>query len=176
MRVLVFFGLIIVVFGFALLRTHIKLFKLSRLGWEDLLASLKPVPLDGIKLIATDYLAPTEGQITIQPDELWTLISGVDGLRRMNANINILMALASYAERWNFEEAVIVAERMRSDAATLRRAIRRLLLSLVLRKSGVLAPFRVQEAASAYYLMRQRLLALYATSHAGRYPTLLGCV
>ena len=30
----------------------------------------------------------------------------------------------------------------------------------------------VQEAASAYYLMRARLLALYETSHAGRYPAL----
>jgi hypothetical protein len=86
------------------------------------------------------------------------------------------MALASYAERWNYEEAVIVAERMRSDASVLRRALRRLSMSLVLRKAGVLAPFRVQEAASAYYLMRRRLLALYETSHVGRYPTLLAAV
>jgi hypothetical protein len=33
-------------------------------------------------------------------------------------------------------------------------------------------PFNVHEAASAYYLMRQRLLALYETSHAGLYPAL----
>lgn len=33
--------------------------------------------------------------------------------------------------------------------------------------------FNVQEAASAYWLMRERLLALYQTSHAGRYPRLV---
>ncbi len=176
MRVLVLFGFIIVLFAFASLRARIKLFRVSHLEWDGLLASLKPVPLGGITTIAIDYLQPDKGQITIQPEELWNLVSGVEGLRRMNANVDILMALASYAERWNFEEAVIVAERMRSDAAVLRRALRRLSMSLVLRKSGVLAPFRVQEAASAYYLMRRRLLALYESSHAGRYPTLLNVI
>jgi hypothetical protein len=37
---------------------------------------------------------------------------------------------------------------------------------------GVHGPFHVQEAASAYYLMRRRLLALYETSHVGRYSRL----
>jgi hypothetical protein len=33
-------------------------------------------------------------------------------------------------------------------------------------------PSYVNEAASAYYLMRLRLLALYEASHAARYPSL----
>ena len=99
---------------------------------------------------------------------------GADGLRRMHANARILMALASYAQRWNPNEAIVVTERMRSDAVVLRRAMRRLSMGLVLRNSRLLGPFRIQEAASAYYLMRRCLLALYESSHAGRYPSLLG--
>jgi hypothetical protein len=34
-------------------------------------------------------------------------------------------------------------------------------------------PFYLHEAASSYYLMRQRLLALYQTNHAGLYPRLV---
>jgi len=33
-------------------------------------------------------------------------------------------------------------------------------------------PLNAQEASSSYYLMRQRLLALYETSHICRYPAL----
>jgi hypothetical protein len=33
-------------------------------------------------------------------------------------------------------------------------------------------PFYIHEASAAYYLMRQRLLALYETSHAGLLPRL----
>jgi hypothetical protein len=41
-----------------------------------------------------------------------------------------------------------------------------------MRRSASLIPFHLHEAASSYYLMRQRLLALYQTSHAGLYPRL----
>jgi hypothetical protein len=87
-----------------------------------------------------------------------------------------MLALAAYAQRWNFAEAVIVTERMRLDAATLRRAVRHVELGLIpskmLRRYQMTIPLHAQEAASAYYLMRQRLLALYGTSHAGLYPKL----
>jgi len=87
--------------------------------------------------------------------------------------------LAAYTQRWNFEESVIVAERMRRDALKLHRAARHIQLHLKPRLVRIFpgryrfhVPFEVHEAASAYYLMRQRLLALYETSHAGLYPLL----
>jgi len=49
----------------------------------------------------------------------------------MRENAEIMLALAAYAQRWNFEEAVIVTERMRLDAASLRRAIRRVELGMI---------------------------------------------
>jgi hypothetical protein len=104
------------------------------------------------------------------------MLGGREGLRRMRDNARLMLLLAAHAQRWNFDEGVIVTERMRRDALRLRQAVRRIELTLtfhaVLRHHATLIPFHLHEAASAYYLMRQRLLALYQTSHAGLYPVL----
>ena len=42
----------------------------------------------------------------------------------------------------------------------------------LLRHFRLTLPLHAQEASSAYYLMRQRLLSLYETSHVSRYPAL----
>jgi len=58
----------------------------------------------------------------------------------------------------------------------LRRAIHRVELGLLpgrlLSRYRYTLPLHAQEASSAYYLMRQRLLSLYETSHICRYPAL----
>jgi hypothetical protein len=94
----------------------------------------------------------------------------------MSQNAEIMLTLAAYAQQWNFEEAVIVTERMRQDAALLRRAVRSVGLGMIpirlLRRFQFTVPLHAQEASSAYYLMRQRLLSLYETSHECRYPML----
>ena len=87
-------------------------------------------------------------------------------------NVETMLALAHYAERWNPAESAVVAERMRRDAVSLRRAVFMLSLGMMVGNSSVYGPFDLQEAASAYYLMRERLLALYETNHAGRYERL----
>jgi hypothetical protein len=70
----------------------------------------------------------------------------------------------------------IVSERMRRDALRLRRAVLRIQVGFlpfaVLRHFYIRTPLQIQEAAAAYYLMRQRLLALYGSSHSGRLPAL----
>jgi hypothetical protein len=166
------FGITVLGVGGSLLQTHRKAAALSRLSWDDLLGKLKPVGADGINTIALDYLQPGKGQTRIETDELWELIGGFEGIRRIRANADVLLALAGFAQRWNPAESVIVAERMRRDGIALRRAALKLLVSLPLGFGKTLGPFNVQQAASSYYLMRQRLLALYETSHAGRYPEL----
>jgi len=44
--------------------------------------------------------------------------------------------------------------------------------SMLFRRFRFTLPLEAQEASSAYYLMRQRLLSLYETSHVCRYPVL----
>src|SRR5580658_126257 len=172
MSFIILFALAISALGFALVRTSTSRTKLSRLSWEDLVGKLQPVCVDGILTVALDYLQPRKDQLRIETVEMWALIGEAEGVRRMYANADILIALAGYAQRWNPTESVIVAERMRRDGLTLRRAAIKLSVSVLTSRHTIHGPFNIQEAASSYYLMRQRLLALYETSHAGRYPQL----
>jgi len=172
MSFIVLFSLAILLVVFGYLRTHMKASRLARLSWDDLLSRLEPVSIDGISSVALDYLQPSKGQLQIGTAEMWFLIGEDEGVRRMYANAEVLIALAGYAQRWNPLESAIVGERMRRDGLTLRRAALRLSLGSLSGHDVIHGPFNVQEAASAYYLMRQRLLALYETSHAGRYPRL----
>jgi hypothetical protein len=150
--------------------------KWSRQDWRTLVARLRPVDFAGVSAVATDYLIPRGGQTELNPDEIWEFLGGYEGLKRMCENAEIMLALAAYAQRWNYAEAVIVTERMRHDAALLRSSVRHVQLGLMpfrlFRRFRFALSLHAQEASSSYYLMRQRLLSLYETSHAGRYPTL----
>lgn len=170
------FGLLL--FGFAawVLADRRSSRKLATMDWKQLVAGLHRLDMVEVSSVATDYLTPHPMQIEIEPQAIWELLGGYEGLVRMRENAEIMLALAAYAQRWNFEEAVIVTERMRLDAALLRRAVRRVEFGLVpsqlMRHYRLILPLHAQEASSAYFLMRQRLLCLYQTSHAGLFPRL----
>lgn len=172
---LVFGGLLL---GFAgvVIAEALSARKRSQREWHDLVASLRRVDFAGVSEVALDYLTPHRGQIDLEPGHIWDCLGGYEGLKKMRENADIMLALAAYAQQWNFEEAVIVTERMRHDAVMLHRAIRRVRLGLIpiqmLRRFRYTLPLHAQEACSAYYLMRQRLLSLYETSHECRYPAL----
>jgi len=170
------FGALLCGFATAVIADWRSSRKMALLDWHDLVAGLHRLDMVELSAVAMDYLAPRRGQIDLEPKEIWEFLGGYEGLKRMRENAEIMLALAAYAQRWNFEEAVIVTERMRLDAASLRRAIRRVELGMIpvslLRHFRLTLPLHAQEASSAYYLMRQRLLALYETSHVSRYPTL----
>ncbi len=154
--------------------------RLDRRGWDDLLAALQQVDLRGLEEVAKDYLEPRKGQTAMEPEVIWQLLGRNQGLKRMRANADLLLAIAAHASRWNGEESTVVAERMRRDGVRLRSAVRRIELGMlsqvVTGRHWVSVPFQLQEAASSYYLMRQRLVALYETSHVGLLPRLLEAV
>jgi hypothetical protein len=150
--------------------------KQSQRDWHELVAGVQSIDFKGVSEIALDYLTPHRGQIDLEPERIWKLLGGYEGLRKMRENAEIMLSLAAYAQQWNFEEGTIVTERMRRDAALLRRSVRRVELgmipSILFRRFRFTLPLDAQEASSAYYLMRQRLLSLYETSHECRYPML----
>ncbi|MGI4828917.1 MAG: hypothetical protein ACRYFU_12115 [Janthinobacterium lividum] len=160
------------VVGYLYVQAWRKKNRLSATTWEELVDRLQELPIIGITKVALDYLQPSKGQLSIQTDEMWLLIGGNEGLERMRANADILLQLAAYAEQWNREECVIVGERMRRESMALRRAVSKVQRGLLFGRGRMMGPFHVQEATSAYYLMRERLLVLYQTSHAGRYARL----
>jgi hypothetical protein len=155
-----------------LVRTQLSARRLADLSWEDLLTKLEPVETDGITTLAVEYLNPGNLKMGIKPDDIWNMIGCAEGLSRMRANSDVLIALATYAQRWNLNEGVTVSEQMRRDGMALRRAVVGIGLGMTCGYGKGRVPSYVHEAASAYYLMRLRLLVLYKTSHAGRYPIL----
>ena len=160
----------------AALKGQISAFRVDRRNWSDLVAALQPIQFEHVSSVARDFLEPHGGQISLEPPDMWLMLGGKEGLRRMRENAKLMLLLAAYAQRWNFDEGVIVTERIRRDALRLRQSVRRVEIALafhgIMRHAATLIPFHLHEAASAYYLMRQRLLALYQTSHAGLYPRL----
>jgi hypothetical protein len=155
-----------------LVYTQISASRVRSTTWEDLVSRMEPMHARGLEIVALDNLQPKANQLQLQPEHLWGLIGGTEGLRRMRNNADLLIALAAYVQRWNFEEGVIVTERMRHDAIQLKRAIFRIRFDMMIRRSQLRAPFYIHQAASAYYLMTRRLIALYETSHAGLLPRL----
>ena len=161
-----------VVVGYLCVQAWRKKNRFSTATWEELVGRLQVVATIGITKVALDYLQPGKGQLSIQTDEMWLLVGGNEGLERMKANAEVLLQLAAYAEQWNREECVIVGERMRRESILLRSAVSKVQRGLFFGCGRTVGPFHVQEAASVYHLMRERLLALYQTSHAGRYVRL----
>jgi hypothetical protein len=69
-----------------------------------------------------------------------------------------------------------VAERMRRDAMALRRAVIGIGLGMSCGYGKRRVPSYIREAAGVYYLMRQRVLAIYRASHSGLYSNLANAV
>jgi hypothetical protein len=110
-------ALLVVVFiflAFGLVRTQLSARRLAGLSWEDLLAKLEPVETDGITAVAVE-LNPRDSQAGMKPEHIWKMIGRAEGLSLMRANSEVLIALGTYAQRWNLDEGTIVAEQMRRD-------------------------------------------------------------
>lgn len=155
-----------------LLTSHMRSHKVSTSNWDELMAKIQPVTSEGITAVALDHLVPRKNQLELEPEKMWELVGGLEGLERMKDNADVLIALAAHAERWNRDEGIIVAERMRRDALAVRKAVRSIELAMFFRLNLARVPFHLHDAAGSYYLMKQRLLALYETSHVGLYPRL----
>jgi len=151
---------------------HISAIRINHCDWNDLFKKLEAVPQLAVAQVGDEYLNPRPNQIAIEPVDIWVGLGGMDGIRRMRRNARVLIALAGYAERWNFTESVIVKERMRRDALQLRRAILQITVRRLLNVGQLRVPFHLNESVAAYHLMTKRLLMLYQHSHAGLYPRL----
>lgn len=160
----------------ALCRAEIKKLRLATKTWEELVRELKPIRTEGITLAALECSDAGEWQPGIDPDELWTMIGGWDGLKQMQTNAELLVALASQAKTWNLGGSTLVAERMQSEAMAMRRTAMRLRIGRTCGYGRKRAAVYVRETARAYYRMSERLLTLYETSPSRRYGQLTAAV
>jgi len=163
------FGVVAVI---ALVYAQIRSRKLLSKDWQTLVSSIEPMHMRGLELVALDHLNPEKNQLRLEPDEIWGLIGGSEGLRRMEHNADLMIALAAYVRNWNYDQSIIVAERIRHDSLLLKRAVRRIRWGARLRSGRLRIPFYAHQAAASYYLMTKRLLALYETNQYLLYPVL----
>jgi hypothetical protein len=141
-------------------------------SWNELLARLLPISRVGIQEVAVAFLDPTGQELDprraerhLEARDIWDFIGGIEGLKSMRQNAEVFIDLASYVRRWN-PEAAVVAEQLRMDAREIRSALSRIEWA---RRGGKLAssfPIQASRAAAAYYLMTQRLYALYEVNQA----------
>ena len=150
--------------------------QLMAASWDIILERIEPVDLNGLRVIAECYLQPDKDQLCIQPDEMWSIVGGLDGISRLKANAAAMLDLAVFAERWDDAHGRVVSELIRRDAVRLNNAVTRLELAYIFQFWFIRAPFHIQEAAASYYLIRSRLLNLYQNCHAGLYPRLAEAV
>lgn len=163
------FGLVAVA---ALVYAHARSHKLLSKDWQELVTSIEPMHMRGLEMVALDHLEPKKNQLRLEPDEIWGLVGGKEGLRRMEHNADLMIALAAYVRNWNHDQAIIVAERIRHDSIQLKRAARRIRWNMHMRRGQLHIPFYVHQAAASYYLMTRRLLSLYETNQYVLYPVL----
>ena len=97
----------------ALVYSHVAAHKLRSADWQSLAASIEPIHARGLEMVALDHMQPQANQLRLEPDEIWDLVGGIQGLKRMRRNANRMIALAAYVQRWNFNESIIIAERIR---------------------------------------------------------------
>lgn len=164
--------IIAVVSAISLLRANGTAQRGSIISAEELVRRLKPVNKAGILQLAMDHLQPSAGSQMRSPAETYDLIGGSAGLASMESNIAVLLALVHYIHRCDPSHSTEVAHQMERDALALRRALIALGLNMLGMKSAVHGPACVNEAASSYYLMKERVLALYKRSDAAAYPFL----
>lgn len=163
------FGLVAVV---ALIYAQTRSRKLLSKDWQTLVTSIEPMHMRGLEMVALDHLEPKKNQLRLEPEEIWGLVGGKEGLRRMEHNADVLIALAAYVRNWNHDQAIIVAERIRHDSIQLKRSVRRIRWNMHMRRGQLRIPFYVHQAAASYYLMTKRLLSLYETNQYLLYPVL----
>ena len=146
--------------------------KLLQQDWGVILARLKPVNVEAIEEIASNFLNPSKLQLRIEPGEMWERIGKLEGLEVLTANAAAMLDLAVYAAQWNEIEGRVVGEMIRRDGIRLRKASAIIQLAVVSQVGATTAPFQLQEAVAAYHLMRGRLLGLYEIAHVGLYARL----
>jgi|GEM_PF-713307 len=143
----------------------------------ELLCKLEPLSRVGLEAVAGDMLEPTPDKMDLRSEVrldrtmTWNLIGGLEGLRIMKNNADVLIEVAFYLQQWS-TEAIEVTGHLRLSAQDIRREIRELKRALRRNAGDVMIPLHVQRVAGAYYLMTCRVISLVEISNSAVLPQL----
>lgn len=160
--------IVLVVVGITFVR---RLHRSSSRTWEELMSQLTPIDRRAVEAVALDAVEPSgerradEHRRELGRKEIWDLLGGMDGIRRMENNSRVLIEMAAYIERWHPDDAD-TAEQIRLEARKLDWQTRWLheaekndCLELHFHSYG-------QNAAICYYTMVKKTVALFQHSEA----------
>jgi hypothetical protein len=141
----------------------------SKRTWEQLMARLIAVDRDGIATVALDAIEPSGRRRTdelareLDPEQIWNLLGGLDGVEVLEKNSHVLIEIAVHLQRW-YPEAAATSEELRLQARELEWHVGRLRMAADKGHLEFHFASHAQNATIDYYLMTQRLLALYRKS------------
>lgn len=178
---------IVAVAGFlsALIATALFYFRRAKRSsaqsWDALIKRLKLVDRKRVERIALDVLDESGGfreeepEDPLDPLDIWPLIGGLEGLEVLKHNCDVLIDLAFYVQKWH-PEGVAVAEQLRMNAREINWHISRLEGAAQTGNLHSAFPSYAQRAVATYYLMTQRLLALYEQGRLPEHAALQGAL
>ncbi len=129
------FVVLVVLFLAALAAVAVYAYRRTRQSsattWEALLKRLTWIDRDAIATIALDAVGES-GQprheadsFTLDPDTIYKLLGGLEGLEILQRNCQVLIDLATYIQR-SYPEALVVAEQLRLNAREIEWHVNRL--------------------------------------------------
>lgn len=149
----------------------------THVTWEELLPRLARIDRDNIARVALDLVdesgqpRQSEDAAGLEPWQMWRLVGGLDGLKLLEANSEVLIDMAFYIQQW-YPEALVIAERLRLDAREIQWHVTRLKGAAEKGNLEISFPFYAQRAVVTYYLMTQRLLRLYEAANISMFAEL----
>jgi hypothetical protein len=138
------------------LRAH----RASRNTWMTLLGKLRQIDRDSFTAVALDLLEERETQQQLDPDQIFQMVGGMDGLGALEENCDVLIDMATYVQRW-YPEALSLAEDLRLNSREIKWHIGRLRGASQTGHLYEQFPQYAQRAVATYYLMTRSLLVLY---------------
>lgn len=169
--------IVLVILTLVILRAMLRHRKRMALDVTELLNQLQPLAKAGLEAVAADMLDPTVEKIDprsdarLTSDMTWGLVGGIDGLRAMEKNAEILIDLAFCLHQWN-PELADVAEHLRLSGQDIRKELRQIQRRMLWSTFNLTLSSRVQRAVGTYYLMARRVIALAEMTDASIAPRL----
>src|SRR5260370_41021245 len=111
-------GVLIAVILVIGVRYALRLRASTKAEWEALLESLISIDRDGVDTVALDAIESSGQRRTdqlsreLEPNEIWKLLGGLDGVKKLESNSRVLVEMAAYLQR-SHPEAAAVAEQLR---------------------------------------------------------------
>ena len=132
----------------------------SRNAWTILLGRLQQLDREKVAAVALDLLEEHELQNQLDPNAIFEMIGGMNGLDAVEQNCDVLIDLAAYVQRW-YPDALQLAEELRLNAREIKWHIGRLQGASKTGHMQEQFPQYAQRAVATYYLMTRSLLVLY---------------